>query len=260
MVLAAMKDVKSKVPMIKGPFPARTETSLISHSFVAPDISIETVNGASPITITEVIPMNVQQDISKKVCLDYRAFLAGLVLPGYAEQNREALWHVDNTYEVDSVSQKNFQEASKILTGLSTMGINLTALVLDDGTGKDTNIILLEDLKQKKILAIGEQSITPELNVHLASGGVTYSLRTEPGLRTKYNEFLKDALNSNINSGDANTISRIQALAMDISMAFLMSFTESGNSPVIDEGMTFIESIAKARSLQAQIFSKIVKI
>lgn len=246
-------------------------------AFVVPNDDIDTVNG-NPLLVGKAVPVYDEYDPTETgeyQFVDYRAVLAGLVVPEFAEKNRELVWPIEMMERMDDESQTNDPlelEAYKIAMGQSKLGFNLSILKAVDENKDPVFLFVVEDKAHinktntdwHKYMVVGPKPIAPQLESELAKQGVFYLVKSEESSVKRINDFLSEGARMRGEDGQiatGNTQEVIEGLIKAFTAICQLTDLENGDDPeraLVGEGATLGQVIHKAQAEPA-VFTSIVK-
>jgi hypothetical protein len=152
------------------------------QSFVMPNDDINSVSGV-PVLEAQAIPNYELFDPATSddyELVDYRAALAGLAMPGYAEENLKRIWPADletaSNEPPDSTNSRHF----KILMGQSEAGLDFTILSVANSNGEQDYMYLLRGKELGKSMLIGQENIPDDLKSALSRNNISYVWNNDP--------------------------------------------------------------------------------
>lgn len=166
---------------------------------VLPNDDLNKVSG-QPLLQGEAVPSYDMDDSmvepgGSHTLVDFRSVLAALAVPAYAEHNRKVIWPDELLRCVD---KEDFPKAAEdleayyCLHGCSKIGFDLTVLASHNSSQQKDYMYVLEDKQRNKMIVIGKEEITPQLQSSLTKNGIQYVVHGDDGSVTAINEFVSD--------------------------------------------------------------------
>lgn len=180
-----------------------------AQAFVVPNDDLNKV-GVAPLLEGRAMPVYdlAEPESSDEFALvDFRAALAGLAVPEYAEQNRKRIWPSslhefveENPYQPKDGKEPDASEveAFKTLEGKSTVGFNIGVLAAADSQKQPSYMYVIEDKAEiagkvrQKLMIVGAEEISAQLQSELTKNGVSYVVKGDKGSVQKINDFLSE--------------------------------------------------------------------
>lgn len=172
--------------------------------FFLPNDNLDEVS-EKPVVIAATKPSWDMEEGQRFV--DYRAVLAGLAAPGYAEQNRARVWLSDISefvsFETSGKKEKVTSGAlMKIIEGKSDLNFGLSNIMVANANGDPDFLHMLRDDEKQRVMVVGPGAISAQLRSALAKNNMEYVQHgTENAIET-VNAFLTGGARRMYEKGD----------------------------------------------------------
>jgi hypothetical protein len=241
-VSAAVRGIAAEVPVIESAPPRTDDSKPVEpayYKYVTVSADKHVTDGEPPVDIAYVLPSVLEVDTTSSQSvlepMDYRSFLLGLVIPQYAVSNWEKIWPTDilKSSLVTLDDDKSNIEPMDMIAGLSKFGININIINVGDGSGNTTELLLIEDANNKRLLAAGEKPVTTEILAQLKEGGVTYVSVDDANSRDVYTAFLRQAIEKKlIMSNERSVIEEIGEVGRHMARAYMVTLGGEGEQKI----------------------------
>jgi hypothetical protein len=171
------------------------------QAYIVPNNDLNNVNG-TPLVSGRAMPVYDLEDAGASdeySLVDFRSALAGLAVPEYSAENRKRIWPVSlHEFVAEQPTDPSDIEVFNTLEGKSSMGFNIAVLATADSKEDPAYLFLIEDKVQlgdnmrQKLMVVGPEEISPQLQSELTKNGVFYVVKSDEGSVKKINDFLAD--------------------------------------------------------------------
>ncbi|MBI1215458.1 MAG: hypothetical protein GC185_06545 [Alphaproteobacteria bacterium] len=243
------------------------------QAYIVPNDDLNNVNG-TPLLSGRALPIYDLEDPENSdeyTLVDFRAALAGLAVPEYADENRKRIWPVSlHEFVTERPTEPADIEAFNTLEGKSEVGFNITVLAAADSKKNPAYLFLIEDRVQlgdtmrQKLMVVGPEDISPQLQSELTKNGVSYVVKSDKGTEQKINDFLAEGARIRGEEGKlaGDTEKVIEGLIKAFSAVCELSDTEQNETNpsqmIVGKGTTLGHVIHNTTSTPS-VYTSIVK-
>lgn len=205
---------------------------------IVPNSDLDELVGR-PVAAAYSIPVYMEDDIPQILSgegqlVQLSSALAALAMPGHQQQNMSRMWLLDleDRVELGADPRPETIEASKILAGRSTLGLDLCAVKVANAANNESYLLLLRDTKRNAALVMGDETLSPELKSALGNNNVSYIQLGETGNMALIDGFIQETF---VNRGLTDSQASVQVINL---MTALWALYGIGGGHV-DTGGTF---------------------
>lgn len=199
--------------------------------------------------------------------MDYRAVLAAMALPDYADKNREKLWLHDlipYLKQAEAAVPEGDDPVFNTLTGKSENGFHLAIAAATNEKKEPVYLYVLEDKKGEKAVIVGPETIPEPLRSALEKNGVEYLVKTDSGTKKKIDDFLTEGTRNRQNEGQiakgtSNTVTESLIAAFGYVSEFPQKYLKVENGETKVKENTTLGAIIVDADSEPAMYTRFVK-